>query len=147
MLLSQSTDQDNGVSEGAMNQELEDQLYAQVAREMATDIYDPASTARAAEKAAGDPGLARSLYIGLRVEQLARAAEQEARKRAAEEQRKARSASNKPRRQTPAKPESETEGSLGTMIAVLLWGIGALMIVGMVICLVVVLMAVLSGGY
>jgi hypothetical protein len=60
-----------------MNQELEDQLYARVAQEIATKEYQPAPMARAMERAAGNADIARSLYIKFRVEQLAREVEQE----------------------------------------------------------------------
>jgi hypothetical protein len=64
-----------------MNQELEDLFYEQVAREIAEKNYQPASMARAVEKSAGNPDLAKSLYVKFRVEQLARDFKQETRRR------------------------------------------------------------------
>lgn len=61
-----------------MNSELEDQLYAQVAKEISTGNYLPAPMARAVEQSAGNADLAKSLYVKFRIEQLKREVEQEA---------------------------------------------------------------------
>jgi hypothetical protein len=54
-----------------MNKQLEDQIYAEVAREIADNFYHPASMARAVEKSNGDSDRAKSLYIRFRFDQLA----------------------------------------------------------------------------
>ncbi len=64
-----------------MDKELEDQFYEQIAREIAASNYQPAPMARAVEKSAGNPDLAKSLYVKFRVEQLAREFKQETRRR------------------------------------------------------------------
>jgi hypothetical protein len=64
-----------------MDKELEDQFYEQVAREIAASNYQPAPMARAVEKSAGNPDLAKSLYVKFRLEQLIREYDQEIRRR------------------------------------------------------------------
>lgn len=64
-----------------MDKELEDQFYEQVAREIKECNYQPASMARAVEKSAGNPDLAKSLYVKFRVEQLAHDFKQEIRRK------------------------------------------------------------------
>ena len=64
-----------------MDKELEDQFYEQVAREIAVSNYQPAPMARAVEKSAGSPDLAKSLYVKFRIEQLVREYDQETRRR------------------------------------------------------------------
>ena len=64
-----------------MDKKLEDQFYEQIAREIAASNYQPAPMARAVEKSAGNPDLAKSLYVKFRVEQLARDFKQETRRR------------------------------------------------------------------
>lgn len=72
-----------------MNKELEDQFYEQVAREIAASNYQPAPMARAVEKSAGNPDLAKSLYVKFRLEQLVREYDQETRRRQREAEERA----------------------------------------------------------
>lgn len=73
-----------------MDKELEDQFYEQVAREIAVSNYQPAPMARAVEKSAGNPDLAKSLYVKFRIEQLIREYDQETRRRQHEAEQHAR---------------------------------------------------------
>ena len=79
--------------EGGMDKGIEDQFYAQAARELREDEPDLSCMARATEKAEGDAKRTKSLYITFRVEQLARelevAKQREAEKRQTEAQREA----------------------------------------------------------
>jgi hypothetical protein len=73
-----------------MDKELEDQFYEQVAHEIAANNYQPAPMARAVEKSAGNPDLAKSLYVKFRVEQLTREFKQETQRRQLEAEQHAR---------------------------------------------------------
>jgi hypothetical protein len=112
-----------------MNPEFEDQLYAQVAREMAANNYHPAPMARAAEKAAGNADLARSLYIGFRVEQLAR----ETRRRQLEDQRRAQDEAERRRAQLVTETKRKTTSFVkGILIGILILFV-LFMILGLII--------------
>lgn len=82
-----------------MDRELEDQLYGQVAKEVAENNYFPAPMARATEKSGGNADLAKSLYIKFRVEQLAREVKQEVRRQQLESEQLALEVKQEVRRQ------------------------------------------------
>ena len=90
-----------------MNRDVEDQLYAHVAREIAANEFHPAPMARAAAMAAGNPDAAKGYYITFRVEQLARQVSKEAQRHQLEANRAAEAAAQERREEAIAQLEAK----------------------------------------